>query len=109
MVPAEQRLILVGSETGGQFFGHPNSELTFVATGDKTRIVCLSTLHGLDVFKLHQTPGWQEQYQEARAEDKQIHVMEVDLLTPVLAEIDQEMGDQADDDSPVSAEAPINI
>ncbi|MCB0174138.1 MAG: hypothetical protein KDJ97_26725, partial [Anaerolineae bacterium] len=80
-VPAEHRLLVLGTETGPEFIAEAPSHINVVATGDKTRLVLLSTVHGFDVINLQQTPAWQDAYEQQLAAGKSVHVMpEVDPL-----------------------------
>ncbi|MCB0015252.1 MAG: hypothetical protein KDE34_25220, partial [Anaerolineales bacterium] len=80
-VPAEHRLLVLGTETGPAFISEAPSHINVVATGDKTRLVLLSTVHGFDVMNLQQTPAWQDAYEQQLAAGKSVHVMpEVDPL-----------------------------
>jgi hypothetical protein len=86
-VPAERQIVLVGSETGPQCFTHPPAHVNIVATADKARVVCIVTHHGLDFFKLKITKACAEVYVQARLQGKLLHVVEEELLEPVLVEL----------------------
>jgi hypothetical protein len=80
-IPAEGQLLLLGTETGPQFVPNPPAHINVVATGDKTRLVLLYTIHGLDVMNLEQTLAWRDAYDQAIAKGKRLHVVpEVDPL-----------------------------
>lgn len=77
-IPAEQRLIVLGSEHGstGLFRdAEPGPSVNLVATGDKHRIACLSTVHGINALQLRQTPAWKQAYDEAMAQGRLLHVI----------------------------------
>lgn len=77
-IPAEQRLIVVGSEHGATGLFHDATSrpsLNLVATGNKHQIACLSTVHGINVLQLRQTPAWKRAYEEAMAQGRLLHVI----------------------------------
>ena len=69
-MPAERRLLLLGTETGVEFVPDPPGYINVVATGDKTRLVMLYTIHGLDVMNLEQAPAWRDAYEQSIAQGK---------------------------------------
>ena len=84
-IPAEQKLLLLGTEKGeaGFWRGYASKlgNINFVPTGDKTRIVFLYTVHGLDVFNLRQAAAWKQAYTQAVKAGKPLHVVpELDPL-----------------------------
>jgi hypothetical protein len=104
-IPAEQKLLLLGTETGETGFWRGTATrlgiINFVATGDRTRIVFLYTAHGLDVFNLRQAAAWDHAYDQAIQEGKPLHV--VPELDP-LVEQDQEKP-QAVGETPEASES----
>jgi hypothetical protein len=91
-IPPEQKLLLLGTETGESGFwrgyGTKLGIINFVATGDRTRIVFLYTAHGLDVFNLRQAAAWDYAYDQAIQEGKPLHV--VPELDPLVNQQHQE-------------------
>jgi hypothetical protein len=91
-IPAEQKLLLLGTETGetGFWRGYATKLgiINFVASGDKTRIVFLYTAHGLDVFNLRQAAAWDHAYDQGIQEGKPLHV--VPELDPLVKQNHQE-------------------
>ena len=78
-MPAEKRLLVLGTETGTDFFSEPLEEINVVATGDKTQLVLLYTIHRINVMNLEQAPAWEDAYNQAIARGENHHVMpEVD-------------------------------
>jgi hypothetical protein len=82
-MPAEKRLLVLGTETGTEFVSDAPGYLNVVATGDKSRLVLLYTIHGLEVKNLEQAPAWKDAYEQAIARGERLHVVpEVDPLNP---------------------------
>lgn len=77
-IPAERHLVVLGSEHGPNgLFGdvEPGPSVNIVTTGDKHRIACLSTVHGINALQLKQTPAWKRAYDEAMAQGRLLHVI----------------------------------
>ena len=82
-VPAEQHLLLFGTASGERYLDEDPGRVHVVSIADKTRMVFIYAVHGLDVFKLQQMPPAEQAYRHYLARGKAIHVMpEVDPLAP---------------------------
>jgi hypothetical protein len=108
-IPAEQKLLLLGTENGETGFWRGTTtklgNVNFVTTGDKTRIVFLYTAHGLDVFSLRQAAAWDHAYDQAIQDGKPLHV--VPELDPLVEQKPQDPQSGADTAEQAEASQPV--